>query len=86
VKALPKYDYNYSVAPFIDSRGVLDRLSTPVFESYTFTPPYALTPRFLIKLGGKFDTIIVVVVVIIIIIIIIIFIFSIIIAFTNTLS
>jgi len=64
--------------------GALDRLSTPVFESYTFTPPYALTPRFLIKLGGKFDTIIVVVVIIIIFIII--FIFSIIIAFTNTLS
>jgi hypothetical protein len=72
------------VAPVIDSRAALDRLSTPMPDNYIFTQPYALTSRSLIKLRGKSDTIIVVVVVVIIIIIIIII--SFIIAFTNTLS
>jgi hypothetical protein len=55
--------------------GALGPLSSPNFESCIFTPPYALRPRFLIKLRGKFDNIIGIIIIII----------SIIIAFTNTL-
>jgi hypothetical protein len=77
VKALPKFDCNYSGAPIIDLRGALDQLTTPMSERCTCNPPYALMPRFVIKLRDKFDTIIVIIIIIII---------SIINAFTNALS